>query len=365
MIGALIAGMFAANSPLATIYRNIHHLPVHFRFGPLIIDAPLVWWVNEGLMTIFFFVVGLEIKRQLIEGHLATPRHAMLPLVAAIGGMIVPAIVYLAVNWGNPDGFDGWAVPTATDIVLAIGILSLLGRKVPATHKVFLTALAIFDDVGAVLIVGLFYGHHFSLLPLFLVIIGVGALFLLNTLRTTRPFYYCAVGLFLWLAMHEAGANAALSGVLVAIAIPRRGRYPGSPLRRAERSLHPWSVLVIVPLFAFLNAGIIIDYELWSSLFGSVSIGVAVGLIFGKPIGVLAATWLAVRFRIGELPKGVSWRQVCGLALLSGMGFTISLYISSLAFSDPTIAASAKLGILAGSLVSGIAGLTVLKASLK
>ena len=361
IITAMLLGLVAANSPLSALYEAVHHAPVHVGIGPLVINEPLIQWINKGLMVFFFLLVGLEIKRELLEGHLSTPRCAALPAFAALGGMVVPAAIYAGLNWGDPVAIRGWAIPTATDIVLALGVLSLLGSRVPASLKVFLTALAIFDDIGAVLIIGLFYGEDISLTPLFVAVLALVGLALLNVFRITRSAAYVVVGLVLWVAMLEAGVEAALAGILIALAVPLRGpgSHGSSPLRETERCLHPWGVLVIVPLFAFFNAGIVIDGDAFGSLLGPVSLGVVGGLFLGKQLGVVGAAWVAVRLGLGQLPAGVNWGQLYGAALLSGIGFTMSLFVASLAFVDPALIASAKLSILAGSFFSAAAGLTI------
>lgn len=362
MIAAMLLALAAANSPLAALYERVHHLPVHLRFGPLLIEEPLVQWINEGLMVLFFVLVGLEIKREVLEGHLSTLKCSALPAIAALGGMAVPAAIYTAFTWTDPVLIQGWAIPTATDIVLALGILSLLGTRVPTTLKVFLTALAIFDDIGAVLIIGLFYGDDISATPLILASIAVGGLVLLNVLRVDRAIPYIVVGLFLWVAMLKSGTAAALAGILIAFAVPMH--LPGCdcspPLRETERRLHPWVVLLVVPLFAFFNAGIAIDSSAVASLWTTASFGIVAGLFIGKQMGVFGAALLAVRLGIGELPRGVTWSQVYGAALLAGIGFTMSLFVASLAFPSAAMVAAARLAILLGSLLSAVTGVCVI-----
>jgi len=363
MFAALLLALVAANSPLAEIYEYVHHLPVDFRFGPLVIEEPLVQWINEGLMVIFFLVVGLEIKRQLFEGHLSTMKRAALPAFAALGGMIVPALVYVGMNWADPIGIRGWAIPTATDIVLALGVLSMLGSRVPTSLKVFLTALAIFDDIAAVLIIGLFYGEPLSLVPLLTTLLAILVLIVLNRLCVVRPIAYVAIGIVLWVAMLKSGIEPALAGLIIALAIPLHIPGGDSPLRATERTLHPWSVLFVIPLFAFFNAGIVIDANASALLFGPVSVGIATGLFLGKQLGVFGAAWVAVALGLGQLPQGVSWSQIYGAGLLAGIGFTMSLFVNTLAFADPPLVASAKFAILIGSLLSAVAGLVVVHMS--
>lgn len=362
VVCSLVLALLIANSSFEPVYRAIHHLPVHLRFGPLVIDEPLVVWINDGLMAFFFLLVGLEIKRQYLEGQLATPGRARLPLFAALGGMLVPAAIYLALNWTNPEHLDGWAIPTATDIVLALGLLSLLGDRVPVAAKIFLTALAIFDDIGAVLIIALFYGEQLHLLPSIIAVGSVVALLSLNKLDVPRRGIYLAVGIVLWVAMFKSGMEAALAGVIVGACVPlrtkrRRGR---SPLRELERHLHPFGTLFVVPLFAFLNAGVSLEGVPLASLISTSSIGIVCGLFIGKQLGVFGGAWLSVRLGYAELPTGLSWAQIYGTAVLAGIGFTMSLFIASLAFLEGYETSSAKLAILIGSALSATAGLGVL-----
>ncbi|MES1951896.1 pH-dependent sodium/proton antiporter [Salinisphaera sp. S4-8] len=362
MIAAIVLALLAANSPLAPVYTLVHDTQIHFRFGALILEGPLVHWINQGLMVIFFLIVGLEIKRQFLEGHLSTPRRAALPAFAALGGLLTPAAIYVGINWGDAAALDGWAIPTATDIVLAVSLLALLGSRVPTSLKVFLTALAIFDDIAAVLIIALFYGETPSMIPLVTAVLALAGLVVANRTRSVRPGVYTLLGAVLWVAMLKAGIEASLAGVLIALAVPLRvpGCHVPSPLRATERRLHPWSTLVVVPLFAFFNAGIVIDAASAGQLLDSVSIGIIAGLFLGKQLGILGACWVAVVAGLGQLPRGVTWSQIYGAAVLAGIGFTMSLFVATLAFSDPALVTSAKLAILVASLLAGVFGLTVI-----
>lgn len=367
MLLALVVALGAANSPFADLYQAFHHTPIHIRVGGLVVEEPLVQWVNQGLMVIFFVLVGFEIKRQFIEGHLTTMKKAVLPAIAALGGMIVPAAVYAGFNLDDAAALKGWAVPTATDIVLALSILSFLGGSVPLGLRVFLTALAIFDDIGAVVVIGLFYGEHFALIPLLVSFAAVLVLVLLNRARVRYPAAYVLAGTVLWLGMMKSGLEAALAGIVIAAFVPMYLENPDhhSPLRSAEKALHPWSVLLVVPLFVFINAGVPIDERAISNVAGGIWTGTAFGLFVGKQIGVFGASWIAVRSGIGELPEEVSWRQIYGVALLAGIGFTMSLFIASRAFPDPADLASAKLAILVGSLFASVAGAVVIRSAPK
>lgn len=365
VIAAVLLALVAANSPLAGIYALVHHTPVHFRFGPLVIDEPLVQWINEGLMVIFFLVVGLEIKRQLLEGHLANYKRAVLPVFAALGGMTFPAVIYASLNWADPIALRGWAIPTATDIVLALGVLSLLGSRVPVSLRIFLTALAIFDDIGAVIVVGFFYGEPLSVMPLLVAGLAILAFILINRFRVVLPAAYIVVGLVLWVAMLKSGVEAALAGVFIALAVPLHvsDSKVSSPLRHTERRLHAWNVLLVVPLFAFFNAGITIDSAADSWPLETVSLGVIAGLCVGKQIGIFCASRAAVATGLAQLPEGITWKQLYGAALLAGIGFTMSTFVATLAFDDLALISSAKLSILIGSLLSASAGLTVIRLS--
>lgn len=359
MLAAVVAGLIAANSPLKDAYDLIHHLPVHIRIGPLIIDRPLIDWVNEGLMVFFFLLIGLEIKRQFFEGHLRTAKRAALPAIAALGGMFIPAFVYLGLTWQEPTLLRGWAIPTATDIALALGLLSLLGNRVPDGLRAFLAALAIFDDIGAVIIIGAFYGETISLAPLLLSAITAAGLASLNRLRITWVAPYVVLGLTLWLSMLQAGLEAALAGFIIAVSIPMRagGCRCSSPVRETERRLHPWCVLLVVPVFAFFNSGIPIDGSSAASLLEQPSLGIVAGLFLGKQLGVFGAVFVAVRLGLGALPSRTSWSQLYGAALLAGVGFTMSLYIATLAFSGTAVLGTVKLAVLIGSAISAVTGL--------
>jgi NhaA family Na+:H+ antiporter len=336
---------------------------VVIRVGELILDKPLLLWINDGLMAVFFFLVGLEIKRELLEGRLSTWQQASLPAAAALGGMALPALVYVAVTFGDSVAMRGWAIPAATDIAFALGVLALLGSRVPVALKVFLLALAILDDLGAIIVIALFYTSELSLESLAVAGVGGAALLILNRSGVTRIAPYLLVGLVIWVCVLKSGVHATLAGVVVALAIPLRSADPSvqSPLRQLEHSLHPWVAFGIMPLFAFGNAGVNLTGLSIDALLSPVPLGIALGLFFGKQMGVLGFAWLGSRAGICRLPEGVTWLQVYGVALLAGVGFTMSLFIGTLAFSDPEHAAAVRLGVLSGSLVSGLLGYLVLR----
>jgi len=359
ILGSLIAGLAAVNSPLRPFYDYAHHTTVLLGIGALTSEEPLILWINDGLMVFFFLLVGMEIKRDLLEGHLSTFSQAALPAYAAVGGMAIPALIYAAITWEDPVALRGWAIPTATDIVLAVSVLALLGSRVPAALRAFLTALAIFDDIGAVLIIGLFYGKGVALVPLAIAGTALFGLWLLNRFAVPRVWPYVTVGGTLWAAMLNSGFEAALAGVLIGIAIPLR--VPGhTPLRRVEREVEPWVSFVVIPLFAFFNSGVTVGASAFDSLLAPESLGIILGLFLGKPIGIFATTWAAVWLGAGRLPKGVTWTQVYGAAAVAGIGFTMSLFVAALAFPDPQMLASAKLAVLTASVLSASAGLVVL-----
>lgn len=362
-LAALIIAFALANSPLYEVYWSVHHTQVSVHIGDFGIDKPLIAWINKGLMVFFFLLVGLEIKREMLEGRLADRRQLALPALAALGGMVVPATIFLLINDGDPVTARGWAIPVATDIVLALAALSLFRGRVPETLFIFLTALAIFDDVGAILVIAFFYPETLHALALMAAAMGGLALVGLNRFKVTATAPYVLVGLFLWIALLNSGVHATLAGVIVAFAVPlygkRKGR-PCSPLRDMEQGLRPWVALGIVPLFAFFNAGITLPELNVDALFTPLTLGIVLGLFLGKQLGIFGMTWLAVRLGIARLPEGVVWQHVYGVALLAGIGFTMSLFITSLAFVDADLLAVARFAIIIGSFISVVAGLFVL-----
>ena len=349
---AAIVALVASNTGFSAVYERFVYLPVELRIGAdlLVLAKPLVIWVNDLWMAVFFFLVGLEIKREMIEGELASPSQALLPAGAAIGGMVVPALIYTAINWGDGVALRGWAIPMATDIAFALGILVLLGNRVPSSLKVFLTAVAIIDDLGAILVIAFFYTADLSLSMLLAAGGGILVLWLLNRARVMAIGPYVVVGLIIWLCVLKSGIHATLAGVITALAIPLSDGKGGSPLKVAEHALHPWVAFAVLPMFAFVNAGVSLQGVSMGTLFQTVPLGIAAGLVAGKTLGVFAASWLLMR--------------LAGARLLCGVGFTMSLFIGALAFDglDPRYGIQVKLGVLGGSLIAGVLGAALLLA---
>jgi Na+:H+ antiporter, NhaA family len=325
----------------------------------------LLLWINDGLMAVFFFLVGLEIKRELLRGELSSVAQATLPALAAVGGMAAPALIYVAFNAGDPVGLKGWAIPAATDIAFAVGVLALLGNSVPSSLKIFLLALAILDDLGSILIIGLFYTENLSWLSLALAGIGGAVLWALNSRGVTRLAPYLLTGVVIWICVLKSGVHATLAGVVVAFAIPLASRNEAKPtlLEQLEESLHPWIVFGVLPLFAFANAGVSLQGLSFAKLVEPVPIGIALGLFIGKPVGIFGISWLAIKSGFAAKPEGASWAQLLGVGLLGGIGFTMSLFIGTLAFDEVDKATQLRLGVLAGSLLSATAGYLVLRLS--
>jgi NhaA family Na+:H+ antiporter len=360
VIAAAVA-MVWANSPAAGLYADILGAPVVVQVGALKIAKPLLLWINDGLMALFFLLVALEIKREVLEGELSSIEQAALPGIAAGGGMLAPAAVYLALTAGNQELSRGWAIPTATDIAFAVGVLALLGNRAPGSLKIFLLALAIIDDLGAIVIIAVFYTHDLSTLSLALAAIGIAGLVALNLAGVARLMPYMLVGLFLWVCVLKSGVHATLAGVAIGMAIPLKGRGDEeAPLHTLEHTLHPWVTYAILPLFAFTNAGVPLAGLSPSALLAPLPLGIAAGLFLGKQFGVFAATWIVIRLGLAKLPQGANWLQIYGLALLTGIGFTMSLFIGTLAFHTAEENTAVRIGVLAGSLLSAFAGYAVL-----
>ncbi|MEQ1611930.1 MAG: Na+/H+ antiporter NhaA [Hyphomicrobiaceae bacterium] len=362
LIAAVIA-LIVSNSALSSAYDALLDTPVTIRVGALNLDKPLLLWINDGLMAIFFFLVGLEIKKEMLAGALSSRSQAALPIIAAIGGMAVPAMVYSLINIGDAAALRGWAIPAATDIAFAVGVLALLGSRVPVALKVFLLALAIIDDLGAIIIIALFYTSKLSLLALGLAAGGIIILALLNWSGVTRLAPYVLVGIFIWVCVLKSGVHATLAGVVVALAIPLRaeGSAPYSPLEAAQTALHPWVTFLVTPLFAFANAGVSLEGFTLAKLVAPIPLGIAAGLFIGKQVGIFGASYLAIKAGIAQMPEGATWRQIYAVAIIAGIGFTMSLFIGMLAFDDPAHAADVRMGVLVGSLLSAVVGFLLLK----
>ncbi len=364
---AAILAMIVANSPLHDLYHAFIHAPVSVQIGNFSIDKDAHHWINDGLMAVFFFLVGLELKREALIGELSDIKQILLPAVCAIGGMIFPALIYAAFNYDNSISMQGWAIPTATDIAFAIGVLSLLGDKVPNSLKVFLVSIAIFDDLGAIIIIALFYTSELSLVSLGVAAVCLPLLFLLNRMNVVRLTPYFMIGLVLWAAMLKSGVHATLAGVLLAFFIPLRNKNDPehSPLEELEHDLHNTVAFGILPLFAFANAGISLAGASINSLFHGVPLGIAVGLLVGKQIGVMLPFLIAIKLKLAAAPKNTTLMQVYGVSLLCGIGFTMSLFVSGLAFGGIPEGYDPRLGIILGSVVSGVIGYFVLRANIK
>lgn len=360
---AALLALVISNSPWGDAYKHFWHLSAEIRLAEdwLVLKKPLLIWVNDLWMAVFFFLVGLEIKREFIEGELAQRSQVVLPAVAALGGMAVPALIYVLFNYNHPTALSGWAIPSATDIAFAIGIVTLLGSRVPASLKVFLTAVAIIDDLGAIVVIAVFYTNGLSPTMLWGAAGCIGVLFLLNRAGVSNLGAYVLLGLVMWVFVLKSGVHATLAGVVTALAVPMRSADGASPLERAEHALHPWVAFVVLPVFAFANAGVSLLGVAPSILLESVTLGIALGLLAGKAIGVYGTSWLLVRMGWAQRPTGASWRQFFGVCVLCGIGFTMSLFIGELAFvGQHELEIELKLGVIVGSLLSGAAGAWIL-----
>lgn len=362
LFSVAILALIIDNSPLSYAYENIFHSQLGFHFGLWNLSLPLTEWINQGLMTFFFLLVGLEIKREILTGELNSWNTISLPIIAAIGGMLVPAAIYIYCNYHNPILLRGWAIPTATDIAFALAMLNLLGRKIPVSLKIFLTALAIFDDIGAIIIIAIFYTAHISFLFIILTLLAILMLFYFNRLAIKKLWPYLIVGFLLWFLMLQSGIHAVIAGVILAILIPLQGKenHP-SPLQTLEHRLHPWVAFFILPLFGFANAGIAFTQINNSRWLNSLSMGIFLGLLIGKQVGVFSATWLAIKTKLAPMPKDANWVSLYGVSLICGIGFTMSLFIGNLAFNSSNAnITSVRIGVLAGSLLSGLLGYWIL-----
>ncbi len=362
LLGAAILAILMANSPFASVYGGLLDTTVAIQIGTLAINKPLMLWINDGLMAIFFFLIGLEIKREVLEGELSSFSQVILPGAGALGGMIVPAAIYAWFNWGNAVAMDGWAIPVATDIAFALALLSVFGSRVPTSLKVFLLTLAIFDDLAAIVIIAIFYSGDLSLTALY---IGIGAIIIaavMNRLNVTRVSAYIMLGVILWVAVLKSGVHATLAGVVIALFIPMRDSEGRSPLRELEHDLHSPVAFAILPIFAFANAGLSMSGMSVEDVTHPVTLGVILGLVLGKPLGILLFVGLVLALRIGRLPNDISFGQLLGVAFACGIGFTMSLFIAGLAFEHGSgdYFAGDRLGVLLGSVLSAVIAFVLL-----
>ena len=355
-----LVALILSNSNSADVFNHILHLKLYFGTNLPLFYKSIQHWVNDGAMVIFFFCIGLEIKREFLEGELSMPSQAILPVIAAVGGMAVPAIFYLIFNFNNPETFQGWAIPSATDIAFSLGVLSLLGKRVPMSLKIFLMAIAIIDDLGAIIIIALFYSSGLEPLSLFVVLFILFFLYLCNKRNLQNIWIYIFLGFLLWIFIQNAGIHATIAGVLLAIFIPHEKTKQGSLLTCAESKLHPWVAYLIMPLFALTNAGVYLGDVSLASLSNPVPLGIMSGLFFGKQIGVFFTTFLLIKMGYARLPSESNWIQMYGIALLTGIGFTMAMFINFLAFDTDIYINQAKIAILIASFVSAVLGYILL-----
>ncbi|CNH30248.1 Na+/H+ antiporter NhaA [Yersinia pekkanenii] len=363
LIFAAIVALFMANSPLHGFYQSFLDVPVSVKIASLDISKPLLLWINDGLMAVFFLVVGLEVKRELMEGSLAGRDKAVFPAIAALGGMLAPALIYLLFNGADEVTRQGWAIPAATDIAFALGVMALLGNRVPTSLKVFLLALAIIDDLGVIIIIALFYTHEVSLQALGIAAAAIALLGYMNWRGVGKTSVYLLVGLVLWVCILKSGVHATLAGVIVGFMIPLHTQDKRSPSESLEHGLHPWVAYLILPLFAFANAGVSLQGVSLAGMTSLLPLGIAAGLFIGKPLGIFLFCWLAVKFRVAKLPDAINFKQIFAVSVLCGIGFTMSIFIASLAFSgaDLALITYSKLGILLGSTTAAIVGYSLLR----
>jgi NhaA family Na+:H+ antiporter len=363
---AAILAIVIENSPFRNLYDYFLNTPVAVQIGTFAIDKPLLLWINDGLMAIFFLLVGLEIKREILEGQLSSKDQVILPVIAAFGGLAVPAIIYSYFNWGT-NSMNGWAIPTATDIAFALGVIMLLGKRVPESLKICLVAIAIIDDLAAIVIIALFYTKSLSIISLGFATLSIITLYIMNRRGVTKIAPYMIVGIFLWACVLKSGVHATLAGVVIALFIPLRAKNKlgESPARLLESGLHPWIAYSILPIFAFANAGVSLKGLSLEMLLHPVTLGIALGLFFGKQIGIMLVTSICVVTKICKLPKDVKWLQYYAMSLVTGIGFTMSLFIGTLAFDHTDNQTFIRLGVITGSILSGVSGFILLKITCK
>jgi Na+:H+ antiporter, NhaA family len=361
LVLAAALAVVVANSPFAALYQDVLDARGRIGVGAYEIAKPLLLWINDGLMAVFFFLVGLEIKREFVAGELRTREQAILPAFAALGGMVAPAVIFVLINLGHGEALNGWAIPAATDIAFALGVLALLGSRVPLSLKVLLTAIAVLDDLGAIVIIAVFYTADLSVVSLVLAGVALAALVIFNLCGVRKTGLYIAIGALLWVCVLKSGVHATLAGVALAMTIPLAADDRGhSPLEHLEHRLHRWVAFGVLPIFGFANAGVSFAGIGWGSFFEPVTLGIGLGLFLGKQIGIFTSIWLAMRMGIARLPQDVNWKQIYGLALLCGIGFTMSLFIGGLAWEHGNFNAQIRLGVIAGSIASAAAGAVVL-----
>ncbi len=355
---ATVLALVIANTSLYEAYHHALETPIIVGIGSFVIDKHALHWINDGLMAIFFFLVGLELKREIMVGELSEVKKVALPALSAMGGMIVPGAIYAGINWGNPNTIDGWAIPAATDIAFALGVITLLGDRVPTSLKVFLASVAIFDDIGAILIIAFFYSHGLNLPALATAGGLLAILFIMNRFNVTRISWYAFFGVLMWAAVLKSGIHATIAGVLVAFCIPMYSAddKEHSPVEELEHDLHGFIAFIVLPVFAFANAGIYLLDSGIKDIFHPVPLAITAGLLLGKPMGIMLFSFLGVKSGIASIPKGLNWHHIFGVSILCGIGFTMSLFIGSLAFGDASKAFDERLGIIIGSLLSGVIG---------
>lgn len=354
-----------ANTPIKDLYFDLLDMPVKILIGSFSIDKPLLMWINDGFMAIFFALVGMEVKRELMVGAISSYQRAIFPAIGALGGMVVPVLVFMLLNINHPEFQNGWAIPMATDIAFALGVLALLGRRVPFALKVFLLALAIIDDLGAIVVIALFFSHDLSSVALISSLIAIVVLFILNRMNVTSICAYAVVGIVLWASVLKSGVHATLAGVILGFFVPLKGKNGEKPLEELEHILSPWCSFAILPLFAFANAGVSLEGMTLDTLVSPLTLGVALGLIVGKSIGVFGFSYLAVKLGIAKLSEGINFKQIFAISVLCGIGFTMSMFLAGLSFggaeSDSHFISLARLGILLGSAISAVVGYFLLK----
>ncbi|AGO16910.1 Na+/H+ antiporter NhaA [Glaesserella parasuis] len=361
---AMFAMLFA-NTPLKDLYFDFLSMPVSIQIGLFSIYKPLLMWVNDGFMAVFFVLIGLEVKREMMVGAISNYQRAIFPAIGALGGMIVPALVFTLINSDSPEFQQGWAIPMATDIAFALGVLGLLGKRVPFALKIFLLALAIIDDLGAIVVIAIFFSHELSTTALISAAIAIAVLIIMNRMRVTAICAYMVVGLILWASVLKSGVHATLAGVIIGFCVPLKGKNGEEPLAHFEHLLAPWCSFVILPLFAFSNAGVSLAGMSLSTLFSPLTMGVALGLLVGKTLGVFSFSFLAVKLGIAQLSEGINFKQIFAVSVLCGIGFTMSMFLAGLAFggdeADGQFISLARLGILIGSGISAVLGYYLLK----